>query len=69
VALYRSGDRVMGAVTLNEPGKVMKYRRLIQGRGSWQAALDLFAPKPESPSGSADTASAPVAAGSIQEGA
>jgi NADPH-dependent 2,4-dienoyl-CoA reductase/sulfur reductase-like enzyme len=68
VALYRSGDRVMGAVTLNEPGKVMKYRRLIQNRGSWQSALDLFAPKPDSPSGTAETASARVAAGSIQEG-
>jgi NADPH-dependent 2,4-dienoyl-CoA reductase/sulfur reductase-like enzyme len=42
VALYRSGDRLAGAVTLNEPGKVMKYRRLIQRRAGWQDALDLF---------------------------
>ena len=43
VALYRSGDRLSGAVTLNEPGKVMKYRRLIQRGADWQAALDLYA--------------------------
>ena len=43
VALYRSGDRLAGAVTLNEPGKVMKYRRLIQRGADWQAALDLYA--------------------------
>jgi NADPH-dependent 2,4-dienoyl-CoA reductase/sulfur reductase-like enzyme len=43
VAIHRDGDRIVGAVTLGEPGKVMKYRRLIAGRGSWQAALDLYA--------------------------
>jgi NADPH-dependent 2,4-dienoyl-CoA reductase/sulfur reductase-like enzyme len=42
IALYRSGDRIAGAVTLNEPGKVMKFRRLIQRRASWQAALELL---------------------------
>ncbi|GAA3389505.1 NAD(P)/FAD-dependent oxidoreductase [Cryptosporangium minutisporangium] len=42
VALYRSGERIAGAVTLNEPGKVMKYRRLIARRADWQAALDLY---------------------------
>jgi NADPH-dependent 2,4-dienoyl-CoA reductase/sulfur reductase-like enzyme len=43
VALYRCGDRVVGALAVNQPGKIMKYRRLIQARGSWDAALDLFA--------------------------
>ncbi len=43
VALYRSGDRVVGALSVNQPGKIMKYRRLIHNRSSWQAALDLFA--------------------------
>ena len=33
---------LIGALAVNEPGKVMKYRRLIQGRGSWEAALGLF---------------------------
>lgn len=43
VALYRSGDRVAGALAVNEPGKIMKYRRLIKARSSWDAALGLFA--------------------------
>jgi NADPH-dependent 2,4-dienoyl-CoA reductase/sulfur reductase-like enzyme len=43
VALFRSGDRLAGAVTLDEPGKVMKFRRLVQQRASWQAGLDRFA--------------------------
>jgi NADPH-dependent 2,4-dienoyl-CoA reductase/sulfur reductase-like enzyme len=42
VVLFRDGDRLAGAVTLNEPGKVMKYRRLIGGRAGWQEALDRF---------------------------
>jgi NADPH-dependent 2,4-dienoyl-CoA reductase/sulfur reductase-like enzyme len=42
VALYRHRDRILGAVTLNEPGKIMKYRRLIQRRASWPDALDLY---------------------------
>ncbi|WP_073260103.1 NAD(P)/FAD-dependent oxidoreductase [Cryptosporangium aurantiacum] len=42
VAIYRSGERIAGAVTLNEPGKVMKYRRLIARRAGWQDAIDLF---------------------------
>jgi hypothetical protein len=40
VALYRAGERLVGAATLNEPGKVMKYRRFIAGRGSWEGAKD-----------------------------
>lgn len=43
VALYRSGDRVVGAATLNEQRKIMKFRRLIQQRGSWDDALALLA--------------------------
>jgi NADPH-dependent 2,4-dienoyl-CoA reductase/sulfur reductase-like enzyme len=42
VALYRTGERLMGAATLNEPRKIMKFRRLIAGRGSWEAALELL---------------------------
>lgn len=38
VALYRRGDRLVGAATLNEPRKIMKYRRLIAERGLWSAA-------------------------------
>ncbi|MGW0590055.1 NAD(P)/FAD-dependent oxidoreductase [Streptosporangium sp. NPDC002607] len=42
VALYRSGDRLVGAATLNEQRKIMKFRRLIQQRGSWDEALALL---------------------------
>jgi hypothetical protein len=40
VALYRTGDRLVGAATLNEPRKVMKLRRLIASRGSWANAVE-----------------------------
>jgi NADPH-dependent 2,4-dienoyl-CoA reductase/sulfur reductase-like enzyme len=40
VALYRTGDRLVGAATLNEPRKVMKLRRLIASRGSWASAVE-----------------------------
>jgi NADPH-dependent 2,4-dienoyl-CoA reductase/sulfur reductase-like enzyme len=43
VALYRQGDRLVGAATLNEPRKVMKYRRIIAQRGTWAEALTLAA--------------------------
>jgi NADPH-dependent 2,4-dienoyl-CoA reductase/sulfur reductase-like enzyme len=42
VAFYRAGERLVGAATLNEPRKVMKLRRLIASRGSWQDALELL---------------------------
>ncbi|MEV0685245.1 FAD-dependent oxidoreductase [Nocardia sp. NPDC050378] len=41
-ALYRSGDRIVGAATLNEQRKIMKYRRMIAEGTSWQHALDAF---------------------------
>jgi NADPH-dependent 2,4-dienoyl-CoA reductase/sulfur reductase-like enzyme len=42
VALYRTGGRLVGAAALNEPRKVMKYRRFIASHGSWESALDLL---------------------------
>jgi NADPH-dependent 2,4-dienoyl-CoA reductase/sulfur reductase-like enzyme len=42
VALYRTGERLVGAATLNEPRKVMKLRRLIASRGSWTDAVELL---------------------------
>lgn len=42
VALYRTGDRLVGAATLNEQRKIMKFRRLIQERGTWDDALALL---------------------------
>lgn len=42
VALYRAGDRLIGAATLNEPRRIMKYRRMIAERVSWEEANGLF---------------------------
>lgn len=39
LALYRRGDRLIGALTLNLPGKIMKYRALITRHASWTDAL------------------------------
>ncbi|OKJ95578.1 NAD(P)/FAD-dependent oxidoreductase [Amycolatopsis sp. CB00013] len=38
-ALYREGDRLAGALTLNRPRDIMKYRRLIAGESSWDDGL------------------------------
>lgn len=43
VALYRSGDRVHGALSLNLPGKIMKFRALISRRAPWTDAVELAA--------------------------
>ena len=39
VALYRRADRLIGALTLNGPGEIMKYRNQIAAGGSWNDAL------------------------------
>lgn len=44
-ALYRTGDRAVGAATLNRPRLIMKLRRLIATRGSWDDALALVQAK------------------------
>lgn len=41
VALYRRGDLLCGALTLDLPGRIMKLRRLIAGGGSYDDALAL----------------------------
>lgn len=46
VALYRTGDRLTGALTVNRRADVMKHRVNIQRRMSWQDAL-AFAEKRE----------------------
>ena len=43
VALYRKGNRLIAAFTLNGQNMIMKYRRLISRRGTWDEALELFA--------------------------
>jgi hypothetical protein len=40
VALYRRGDRLMGALTVNGQTVIMKYRRMIAQNGSWGDALE-----------------------------
>jgi NADPH-dependent 2,4-dienoyl-CoA reductase/sulfur reductase-like enzyme len=40
VALYRTGDRLTGALTVNRPADVMKYRAQIARRATWGDALD-----------------------------
>lgn len=44
VALYRDGDRLIGALTVNRRGDIMKYRVQIARRGGWDAAVN-FAEK------------------------
>ncbi|MCW2614206.1 MAG: FAD-dependent pyridine nucleotide-disulfide oxidoreductase, partial [Frankiales bacterium] len=43
VALYRGGDRLVGAFLVDLPGRTMKLRRLIASEGSWEQALELVA--------------------------
>ncbi|MBB5166365.1 NAD(P)/FAD-dependent oxidoreductase [Mycobacterium sp. AZCC_0083] len=44
VALYRRGDRLVGALTVNGQTVIMKYRRMIAQKSSWGDALE-FAEK------------------------
>lgn len=39
VALYRKGDRIVGALTVEGQAEIMKYRMQIMGGGSWRDAL------------------------------
>ncbi|MDQ6838572.1 MAG: FAD-dependent oxidoreductase [Actinomycetota bacterium] len=40
LALYRRRDLLVGALTLNRPGKIMKYRAMISRNTPWHDALD-----------------------------
>jgi NADPH-dependent 2,4-dienoyl-CoA reductase/sulfur reductase-like enzyme len=39
LGLYRGGDRLVGAIGIDRPAQIMKYRRLIAQRASWDDAL------------------------------
>lgn len=39
VTLYRRGDRIAGALTVDRPREIMKYRRRIAARAPWGEAL------------------------------
>ncbi|GAB3075090.1 NAD(P)/FAD-dependent oxidoreductase [Nocardioides zeae] len=47
IALYRRGDRLVGALTVNGQSDVMKYRVQIMRGGSWDEALDFAARRRE----------------------
>ena len=38
-ALYRSGDRVVACIAVNQPRALIKYRKLIAAGALWEAAL------------------------------
>ena len=40
VALYRCGDRLVGALTVDRPAEVMQYRRLLMKAASWDEGLE-----------------------------
>ncbi|PPJ25553.1 NAD(P)/FAD-dependent oxidoreductase [Nocardia nova] len=40
LALYRRGDIVVGALTVNRPSLIMKFRRMIAGRTAWDEAVE-----------------------------
>lgn len=42
LALYRTGDRLTGALGLNQQREILRYRKLIGSRTSWAEALDLM---------------------------
>jgi hypothetical protein len=42
--LYRKGDRLVGALTVNGQTVIMKYRRMIAQKSSWRDSLE-FAEK------------------------
>jgi NADPH-dependent 2,4-dienoyl-CoA reductase/sulfur reductase-like enzyme len=43
VALYRQGDRLVGALTINGQSVIMKYRRQVGHGTSWRDALEFAA--------------------------
>jgi NADPH-dependent 2,4-dienoyl-CoA reductase/sulfur reductase-like enzyme len=47
VALYRSGERLIGALTVNGQTEIMKYRGLIMKQASWDEALAFAAKRRE----------------------
>jgi NADPH-dependent 2,4-dienoyl-CoA reductase/sulfur reductase-like enzyme len=46
LALYRRGDRLVGTITIDRPTQIMKYRRLIAQRASWEQALEFAGVEP-----------------------
>jgi NADPH-dependent 2,4-dienoyl-CoA reductase/sulfur reductase-like enzyme len=40
LALYRRRDRLVGALSVDRPGQIMKYRRMISSGARWDEALE-----------------------------
>jgi hypothetical protein len=38
LVLYRLGDRITGAITIDRPVQIIKYRGMIARRGPWREA-------------------------------
>jgi NADPH-dependent 2,4-dienoyl-CoA reductase/sulfur reductase-like enzyme len=38
-AIYRRGDRIVGALTVDRPREIMKFRKRIADRGTWDEAV------------------------------
>jgi NADPH-dependent 2,4-dienoyl-CoA reductase/sulfur reductase-like enzyme len=55
--LYRRGDRVVGALSVDRPAEIMKYRRLVAGRSPWEDALALAGAGTPEPAGTAPVGS------------
>ena len=51
--LYRRGDRVVGALSVDRPAEIMKYRRLVAARAPWEDALALAGAGTPEPAGTA----------------
>jgi NADPH-dependent 2,4-dienoyl-CoA reductase/sulfur reductase-like enzyme len=39
IAIYRTGSTITGAVTLNQPGRIMKLRAMVAAGRSWDEAM------------------------------
>jgi hypothetical protein len=38
-ALYRRGDRLVACLAVNQPHSLIKYRKLLAGGATWEAAM------------------------------
>jgi NADPH-dependent 2,4-dienoyl-CoA reductase/sulfur reductase-like enzyme len=49
LSLYRRGDRVVGALTIDRPTHIMKLRRLVAQRANWDEAVEFARSLPIAP--------------------
>jgi NADPH-dependent 2,4-dienoyl-CoA reductase/sulfur reductase-like enzyme len=68
VALYREGDRLVGALTVDAPTHVMKYRGLITRRASWVDGLVFAAERRHRAAAKLATEGARVGTGATVDG-